>query len=395
MGSYLELSPSVKLRIGIAGFGGFGQFLRQSWSGLDEAEVVAVADPNPNVHAPGLTSYRDWRALLIDPGVDLISVATPPAMHADAACEALAAGKHVLVEKPLATTLADARRIIDAQASSGRVAAVNYMLRFNPIVETLQRWARAGTFGRLRHVSVENYAQDESLPPSHWFWDHALSGGILVEHAVHFIDMVHASGASAPTWVDGIALQREDGLIDRMGFTARYPGDLVVTQMHDFSRPGIFESTDLRFVFDLAQVEVNGWIPLRGRISALASPASIAELEHFPGAATLHRTPISKAADDSRPAGWGGDVRRPRDIRSGGRPYAVDQHVRLDFELATDKSATYADCLRAMMRDLAGAVADPDRQPRVALSDGLRSLEVALRATGDAIERLERMTTPS
>ncbi|HEX7071244.1 MAG TPA: Gfo/Idh/MocA family oxidoreductase [Rhodothermales bacterium] len=381
-----------RVRVGIVGFGGFGQFLRRSWDRLPTVQVVAVADESPAVNAEGLSLYRDWRALMQDPGVDLVAVATPPASHAEIACAALEAGKHVLVEKPLATTREDALRIIDASKRSGRVATVDYMLRFDPIVELLHRWARTGPFGRLRRVLVENHAQDETLPRQHWFWDRSLSGGILVEHSVHFIDLVSGCTDAAPASVDGFAVNRDDGRTDRMGMTVLFGDGLVMTQYHAFARPGFFETTSMRFTFDLADVEVEGWIPLSGRIRALVSARTEDEVRSLPGLEILRREDVSGVEDESRPAGWGASPTdssnagpeppaSTRLIRSGGEEYDVSHLVEAQFALPDDKSTVYANCLRSLMSDVVSAIHDPDHALRVTLDHGLASLDVALRAT--------------
>ncbi len=420
------------LGIGIIGYGGFGQFLHQCWAGMEEVEVRAVADADSELgtavatNARGfvetnaalaagpawshrdrkreVTFYGDWRELLDNRDVDIISIATPPFTHADLACGAMRAGKHVLIEKPLATTRDDALRIRAVADETHRIAAVDYMLRFNPIVEAIQSWARDGAFGVLRRVVAENYAQDESLSRDHWFWDRAKSGGILVEHAVHFIDVVNGCTDAEPVFVDGLMLDRGDGRIDRMGLTAIYDDGLVTQQYHAFSRPGFFEETGMRFVFDLATVDVEGWIPLCGRATVLTNRDTVDALERMPGFNIHERTPLADIDDTSRPAGWGAasdggateadeaGVRRSRDlarrqIYSGGVHYEVTEQIRAEFALPLSKSAAYADALRAMMADVVAAVRDPTHQVRADVREGLRSLDIALAATERAFLR--------
>lgn len=391
------------LSVGLVGYGGFGAFLHHAWNGTGGVAVRAVADADPSRRPADVRFYTRWQDLVADAGVDLVAIATPPASHAEIACAAMEAGKHVLVEKPLATTHADALRIRDARDRTGRVAAVDYMMRFNPVVEALHAWARSGCFGRLRRVVVENYAQDESLGPGHWFWDPAASGGILVEHAVHFIDVVHGCTAARPVRVDGIALRRGTGQEDRVMATVVYEDGLVASHFHAFSRPGFFEQTTQRFVFDLAQVDVEGWIPLSGRVSALVASGTEtsgtetsgteasgteSELNRLPGFTPARRAGLDALPDVSRPEGWG-DVPRGdrRLIRSGGEPYTVDALVEGTFAVPTSKSVAYADALRALMRDVAAAVRAPSHRLRAGLEEGLSSLSVALAATEAAHAR--------
>lgn len=81
------------------------------------------------------------------------------------------AGKHVIIEKPVATTSADADRLLEIRDRTGRVAAVDFMMRFTPIVEAIASWKHELPFGRLRRVVIENHAQDETISAGHWFWD--------------------------------------------------------------------------------------------------------------------------------------------------------------------------------------------------------------------------------
>ena len=202
--------------IGIVGYGGFGRFLHDAWSKVERADVVAVADTDPGCDPGDIRFYSAWQDMLNDDEVDVVAIVTPPSTHAAIACAALGRGKHVLVEKPVATTLEDAARIRDRRDESGCVATVDFMLRFNPIVETIREWCRRECFGRLRRVAVENYAQDESLHPNHWFWNREISGGILVEHAVHFFDVVQWCAGSAPAHVDGMTVERTPNQEDRV-----------------------------------------------------------------------------------------------------------------------------------------------------------------------------------
>ena len=371
----------------MVGYGGFGRFLHRSWSRLEDVEVVAVADSDPTAEPESLDRFATWEALIEEPSLDLIAIATPPNTHAQIACAAMEAGRHVLIEKPLATTREDAQRLIEVQARTGRRAAIDHMLRFHPFIEILQDWAVRRPFGALRRVLVENYAQDESLPPDHWFWDRSISGGILVEHAVHFIDIVQACVGPRRTSVWGRSVRRSDGRPDRVVMSVVYEGGAVMTQYHAFSRPGFFEDTSMRFVFDLAQVDVQGWIPLSGRVSALVSRTSEGELGRLSGLYDVRRVLISEARNLSHPQDGAARSRRGTDedsVISAGLRYDVTSRIDAGFELALSKPEVYSASLNALMRDLVRGIRDPEHQLRVRLEDGLASLETALEATDAA-----------
>ena len=179
--------------IGIIGYGGFGKFLHNAWKQLGNIKVIAVVDQDvdkmQSLHA--IKTFTKWQDILTEKDIDLIAIVTEPSSHKMIATACMEAGKHILIEKPLAITVSDAQKIIDFRDRTGIVAGIDFIMRFNPLLQEIQQLTQQEVFGKLRRVDVENYAQDQQLPSSHWFWDHSRSGGILIEHAVHFIDLVH------------------------------------------------------------------------------------------------------------------------------------------------------------------------------------------------------------
>ncbi|MBO8127439.1 MAG: Gfo/Idh/MocA family oxidoreductase [Firmicutes bacterium] len=368
--------------IGIIGYGGFGQFLHHSWQEMSDVQVIAVADQNPATKPPtGPRFYQDWHELTRDPQVEIVSIATPPSTHAEMACRAMEAGKHVLVEKPLATTVQAARKIIEVQRKTGKIAAVNYMLRFNPIIEALAELTKKKVFGELRRAAVENYAQDEVLPPEHWFWRPNISGGILIEHAVHFIDLVHYLSDQKRRWVSGACHYRNAQQEDVVIANVLYDRGLIATHYHSFTRPGFFEKTTIRLAYDLAQVDIEGWIPLQGRLQALVNTETKALLDTIPGLEITEAVDINDVKDESRPEGWGNvgsENSRPRGyVRSRGISYPVTEMVIAQFEIGKRKQQVYAESVRRVLSDLIKKIEDPSHSMRITLNDGLTSLEIA------------------
>ena len=101
-----------KYKIGIIGYGGFGKFLHHWWSKLENVEVAAVADHGAHIQeAENCRVYGNWKDLINDSQIDIVSIVTPPGLHAEMACAAMESGKHVLLEKPLSVTEDEALRI--------------------------------------------------------------------------------------------------------------------------------------------------------------------------------------------------------------------------------------------------------------------------------------------
>ncbi|MFG1682599.1 Gfo/Idh/MocA family protein [Nonomuraea sp. NPDC049269] len=143
--------------------------------------------------------YPDLAAVLADDAVDVVHVCTPNALHADQAVAALRAGKHVICEKPIATSLADAQRLASVTAETGRTLAVPYVYRYHPLVREIRARRLNGDFGawQLLHGS---YLQDWMLDAgtANWRVDATLGGQsrAFADIGSHWCDLVE--------WVAGV-----------------------------------------------------------------------------------------------------------------------------------------------------------------------------------------------
>ena len=182
------------LRIGIIGAGFAGRDVHiPAWSRVPGATVVAVCDPDPEVRArvaallpPSVPVFADHRALLAH-GADAVSVCAPNLAHADVTADALRAGAHAFVEKPLAVTAEDVRRLGAEADTRGRVLAVRHQLRFDPGAEAAR--ARARTIGPVRAIRARALRRDR-IPTTPGLTDAALAGGgAALDLGVHVLDM--------------------------------------------------------------------------------------------------------------------------------------------------------------------------------------------------------------
>jgi predicted dehydrogenase len=150
------MSASAGLRVGVAGCGYWGSKHVRALRALDSVERVTVIDPSPDRHTalerhfPGL----GWATQLSEalPDIDALVIATPPSTHAGLALEAIAAGKHVLVEKPLATSVVDARTMVEAAQAGGVVLMVGHTFEYHSAVWSLRDMVREGRLGRLYYM---------------------------------------------------------------------------------------------------------------------------------------------------------------------------------------------------------------------------------------------------
>lgn len=181
------------LRVGLVGAGWIMDYHARAVVEHPGAELVAASSwREPSLarlaerHGIPRTT-TDWRELAADPAVDAAVIGTPNALHATQAIAFLEAGKHVLVEKPMARSLAEADAMLRAEARSGARLMVAHCWRFHPDVLALRARVEAGELGEV--VKTRSYGVHAQWGPSGWFTDPDLAGGgALVDMGVHAID---------------------------------------------------------------------------------------------------------------------------------------------------------------------------------------------------------------
>jgi predicted dehydrogenase len=183
----------MTVRVALFGSGWIQDFHARAVFERADAEIVAVANHREESAArlaerfgiPRVTT--DWEALAAEPSFDAAVVATPNALHAPQSIALLRSGKHVLVEKPMATSVAGCDAMIEAAASSGTSLMVAHCWRFRDEVRAMRARIEAGELGEV--VSTRGYGVHAGWGPSGWFTDPALAGGgALVDMGVHAID---------------------------------------------------------------------------------------------------------------------------------------------------------------------------------------------------------------
>ena len=191
--------PLHHLRAGIIGTGFIGPVHIEALKRLG-VQVTAVCGSTKSVTACadqwGIAEVYgdyDYRALLASPNVDVVHITSPNKAHVEQAIAALAAGKHVICEKPLGMNSAETARCVEAAAKSDRVFAVNYICRFFPAVLQMRAMVQRGDLGRIIHVQG-HFFQDWLLKETDYNWRvQASEGGKLRavgDIGTHWIDAV-------------------------------------------------------------------------------------------------------------------------------------------------------------------------------------------------------------
>ncbi len=181
----------ARLRCAVIGVGYLGRFHAQKYAMLDDCELVAVVDTRPeqaqalaqSLNCQALTDYRDLIGR-----VDVVSVVVPTQGHHEVCAALLRAGIHVLVEKPITTTLAQADELIALARQAGVLLAVGHLERFNPAVQAL-----------LPHLQAPRFIESVRLAP---YKPRATDVSVLLDLMIHDVDLILTLAGSEPVQVD-------------------------------------------------------------------------------------------------------------------------------------------------------------------------------------------------
>jgi UDP-N-acetylglucosamine 3-dehydrogenase len=212
----------------------------------------------------GAGSFADYERAIADPAIDAVVIAVPPKFHLPLTLDALAAGKHVLVEKPAYLSLADYRRVLEARDRAGRVVLVGENDHYKPLAVTLRRLLAAGTIGEMvfahfttivkRLKTADDWRNDESMAGGDAFfeegihWLHiagSLGPRIVPESVRGYRPPVSASGPDRRAKSMMVAFQYENGAAASLYYSREVPSLLKGLRVSKlFGREGIisFES---------------------------------------------------------------------------------------------------------------------------------------------------------
>lgn len=188
----LTLMSTGKVKVGIIGSGFEADIHAESFRLMpEEAEVVAVASPTPGkaekfAQSRGIPKFfTDYRQMLAQPEIEMITIAAPNALHARMTCDAAAAGKHVVCEKPLCVTLEEADLMIETCRKQGVLLMYAEELFFTPKYVKAKQMAGEGAFGKVYMVKQ---TEKHFGPHAPWFWDIERSGGgVFMDMGCHGI----------------------------------------------------------------------------------------------------------------------------------------------------------------------------------------------------------------
>lgn len=193
-------APDRPLRCALLGLGNRGRALARIVAGFAGVEIAWLVDAAParvaqvraEINLPEARTGADFGAALEDPAIDAVFIVLPDHLHRLAAEQAFRAGKHVFLEKPIATTPDDGKAIVAAWMASGRVLQLGFVLRWAPFYQAIRNVIRQGQLGPIRLISLS-----EQLSVAHgasflrrWHADVHQSGGLIVHKSCHDLDLV-------------------------------------------------------------------------------------------------------------------------------------------------------------------------------------------------------------
>jgi len=233
-----------RIRTAVIGVGYLGRFHAQKYAGLPGAELVAVADPRPEARdavaaQTGCRAVADYRELLGQ--VEAVSVVTPTPLHFPIAQDCLEHGVHVLVEKPIAETPAQARTLIATAARCRRVLQVGHLERFNPVVRALA--------GVLR---TPRFVESHRLAP---FRERGTDVNVVLDLMIHDIDLIQSFVGAPVESIDAVGASVFSPGLDIANARIRYAGGCVADTTA--SRVSMRTERRLRLFQDDAYVSID------------------------------------------------------------------------------------------------------------------------------------------
>jgi predicted dehydrogenase len=205
------LNPAPPVGVGLYGFGAIGREHAQSATAVEGLELRGVCDRSParREQASRLFDVRTHASadgMLADPAVELVVVGVPPVLHARAVLECLAAGKHVVCEKPFALRLEEVERMLEAAAGAGRTLTVYQSRRWDPDFVALRHAVATGAIGHPFYM--EAFIGGFGHPCSYWHSHEPISGGTIYDWGSHYFDWLLQLFSSPVTSVSARAHKR-------------------------------------------------------------------------------------------------------------------------------------------------------------------------------------------
>lgn len=222
------MTADSKIKVGVLGCGRIAQLAHlKALVGNPSVAVAALADADAGRRdqaadfAPDAAQCSDYSEVLSSREIDAVVICLPPALHARVAIEAFTAGKHVYLEKPVATNLADAEQVCRAWRASGKAGMIGFNFRFNDLYLEAKRHLQSGTLGQL--VAARSVFSAAARPLPMWKRSKHSGGGVLLDLASHHADIAR------------FLFDEEISTVRATILSQRCEGDTALVEMHTHS----------------------------------------------------------------------------------------------------------------------------------------------------------------
>jgi predicted dehydrogenase len=269
------MTTSQKVRIGILGAAGIApEALIDPARSNDEVEIVAVAARNRDRAVEFAAEYDiptvhdSYEALLADPDVDVVYNPTPNGLHGKWTVAAVAAGKHVLCEKPFTANADEARAVAAAVSASDRIVMEAFHYRYHPLTLRTIEIVQSGELGKL--VSVEAGFGGMGAPRDDIRWSLPLAGGALMDVGCYPVHLLRSVVGTEPTVTRASADQADPGVDGDMRIELEFAGGVSGLIRTSMQSPESYIYS--RFIGEDGELEVeNSFIPMRGNKLTITS----------------------------------------------------------------------------------------------------------------------------
>jgi len=284
----------------------------------------------------GVFATTDLGALLAHAEVEAVVIASPNDRHAAQACAALEAGKHVLVEKPIAIDAASAERVERAAAQSDRVLAVGLEMRVFTLYERVKALLDAGVLGTPVHLALDLFRRPHRAGSGGWKHDPARRGSSVLEEPIHYLDLARwylGEIASLRAWA--VSRPGREALREQLDVRLESAGGAVANVTRSVAAGG--HAVDLRLVGERGALRAT-W---RGRMDVDPTPSVRLELHDATGSRLLPVTAATGHAHDV----WRQTAAFVRSVREGVAPPATARDGVRSVELcdAVERSLASGD----------------------------------------------------
>ncbi|MEP6713538.1 MAG: Gfo/Idh/MocA family oxidoreductase [Ferruginibacter sp.] len=358
----------MELNIGIIGAGSFAFFAAKAFVKIAGVKIIAISDIDEQIGKQlceelNANFYPGYEDLLKDNNVHVVYIATPPFLHFEMSAKALHAGKHVICEKPAALKTSEAEELRALAKARGLLYVVNLMQRYNPLYNVVHKIITGKLMGNFLHGFFENYASDENLNEEHWFWDEEKSGGIFIEHGVHFFDMFSGWLGNGKV-INGFQLHRQNTattMYDRVQATVLYP-DGPVNFYHAFDQPKILDRQELRLQFERGDITLYEWVPVKMKLHGLFKKEDLNTVRDIIGPCLINEHNKNAAG---------------KKARSKFADVFYDNHVTIECGNNSDKQSRYQQLLTAMLSDQWKWIRDKEHKRIIDDNNAVESIRMA------------------